>query len=150
MDTNSSASPETMLLWIEIIREARQLAGASAARSIWRKSPLPALEIDPADEGVDLGTDETIRLFILERVMVTGRKGDVVTAGDLYTAFAGWQMDKTLPPAIGRMMFFRGISALAKTYRCPLTGHGFRRAKVSVSIYQGLVLVPSPLTPGAV
>lgn len=74
-------------VWIDIIREARRLAGAPAGLALWRRSPLPQFPATAAEENGDSHSDE-VSEFMSDRTEAAD--GASVQASVMYGEYCTW------------------------------------------------------------
>lgn len=143
-DDADSLSGPTITLWIEIIKEARLLAGKAAARRVWRQSPLPALDAPRKRRAGLYG--KAVEEFVKSCCVVTGSPTDVLSAADLQARFHAWvrsgSFDSLTPTG-----FCRQLKALSLVYRAPGSGVMFKARKASVSTYSGIRWIDTPAPP---
>jgi len=121
--------------WLDMIRQARILAGKAAARRLWALSPLP--DLAPPPEIVFGAEGDEIAAFLSECYIVTGQAEDFVRSRELIDAFLAWQERNGLPRMAERSISL-GLAALAGVYHDPASGLTYRRAKSSATGYRGL------------
>ncbi|MDF1734930.1 MAG: BRO family protein [Minwuia sp.] len=74
-------------IWVEMVREARRLAGNSAGLSIWRRSPLPQFDATPPEERGDMPVSE-VTDFLQNRTEPVS--GGSIKASVFYGAYCSW------------------------------------------------------------
>ena len=87
MDVVERLGPDHVRIWLEMVREARRLAGAAAGMAIWRRSPLPQFAATPQEERGDLPASEITDFLHGETERASG---GTIQASILYGAYCSW------------------------------------------------------------
>lgn len=127
--------------WLEVIREARILAGEQAALDLWHRSPLPGLS-KPAAAGDETGREHGARrekrdggdlAEVADFLEARTRRSTGCKVGglELYAAFRAW-CEESRVPLVSMRAFNRQVRR-----------HGLRSFKVSRTWWRGLALLPT-------
>lgn len=107
-DVVAAMGADQARVWLDIVREARRLAGAPAGLAVWRKSPLPQFPMVAAEEQ-DNSRIHDVRQFMDNRTEQAD--GARVQASILYGEYCTWAVEANRA-AVSNKAFAKNLLAM--------------------------------------